>query len=83
MRKRVDRSEMSPMEETQKYYEARGKVHLLKTLIGYPRTSCLEEKDKQKPAFIGDSQLYHKTSLLKTRSKSNDILDKSTIGNYI
>ena len=48
---------VNPFEESESFYANNGKNQKIKTMIGYPRSSNLEEKDKRKPVFVGDSEL--------------------------
>ena len=57
IQQKAARSIPTPFEHTKAFYETEGKTQFTKTLIGYPRMAHLEEKEKRKRAFIGDSEI--------------------------
>jgi len=57
-----------PIALTQQFYEQEGKSSIKKVLIGNPRLGHLEEVEKGKPVFVGDSSINQ----VKSRAKSPD-----------
>jgi hypothetical protein len=59
----MEKSITNPMATTKSYYKENNKQVKEATLIGYPRTAQLEEKDKQKRVFTGESNLVFNEKL--------------------
>jgi len=57
-----------PIVLTQQFYEQEGKSPIKKVLIGNPRLAHLEEVEKGRPVFVGDSSINQ----VKSRAKSQD-----------
>ena len=52
-----------PLEDTKKFYEETGKKPMEKTEISHKRSSQLEEKEKRKRVFTGDSNVIFNENL--------------------
>ena len=65
--KKASRTAVGPTEETLKFYEETNKSFKLKTEIGSPRVAQLEDKEKMKTAFTGESHLIYDKNLEKYR----------------
>lgn len=53
----------APLEDTKKFYEETGKIPKEKTEISQKRSSQLEEKEKRKRVFTGDSNVIFNENL--------------------
>ena len=60
---------------TQQFYQQEGKSTIKKTLIGNPRPSYLEEADRDKPAFLGDSPIGQRKA--RTRNEKSNLSPES------
>ena len=58
---------LSPISKSQIMYQSAGKLIRSKTLVGYPRAAQLEEEEKRKLVFTGDSVLLFDKKLEKYR----------------
>jgi len=65
--KKFARGLVSPIANTQNMYASTGKLLRTKTLVAYPRFAQLEEKEKRKLAFVGESELLFDKKLEKYR----------------
>ena len=67
---------MNPMATTKEYYQSQKKNLREMTLLGYPRTAQLEEKDKMKRVFTGESNTVFNEKLFNNsyRTASEQIL---------
>ena len=77
--KRMGRSILTPMAKTQEMYENSGKLVRSKTLVGYPRLAQLEEKEKRKLVFTGESSLIYDRKLEKYRDLDLEIENREEI----
>jgi len=76
LREKAQRSIVTPFDETKQFYMIHGKIQLPKTLIQNPRTAHLEETEKRKRVFTGDSE--HGLSLLKVKNRSKSYDSKAS-----
>ena len=65
--KKASRSVFAPQDETARYYEESHRPIISKTKIGNLRSSNLEEKDKMKTVFTGESALLYDRKFNKYR----------------
>ena len=66
-----EKKQIDPKKTTKSFYEILDKNHHAKTKIAYPRTSHLEEIDKRKRVFAGDSN-----SIFNDKIHTNSNLSK-------
>jgi len=71
--KKASRSVFAPQDETTKYYEDTHRPIKTKTKIGNMRTSHLEERDKMKTVFTGESFLIFDRKLQKYRGDEEGV----------
>ena len=57
LEQRMKKMLVSPMEETKQFYHEVNKHGKIKTIVSQGRSSQLEEKEKRKRVFTGDSNL--------------------------
>lgn len=63
----MEKSVINPMQTTKTYYKETHKQIKEATQIGYPRTANLEEKDRQKRVFTGESNLVFNEKLFNNQ----------------
>jgi len=69
--KRVS-TDISPHKTAENYYRSVRRPIYQKPQLQFPRTAQLEEKDKRKPVFTGESDLYFDVNLEKYREYGFD-----------
>jgi len=64
---KTPRNVQTPFESTKTFYDQHGKPQRMKTQVSFPRTLLLEDPDKMKMPFTGESHLIHDKNLEKYR----------------
>jgi len=67
METKTPRNVQTPFEQTRTFYDQHGKPQRIKTQVSFPRTLLLEEPEKMKMPFTGESHLIHDKNLEKYR----------------
>lgn len=78
---RLHRTATTPFEKTRSFYGEHSKPEHTKTKIGSPRKLLLEDPDRMKMPFTGDTFLIYDKNLEKYRGyNSPQLLGKETLG---
>lgn len=73
LEKRISRNILSPIDKVQELYKSTGRFVRSKTQVGYPRMEQLEEHEKRKLVFTGESVLLYDRFLEKYRDQEVSI----------
>jgi hypothetical protein len=63
LKQKIVKTAPAPLEETKKFYEEAGKKLQEKTEVSHKRSGQLEEKEKRKRVFTGDSNVIFNENL--------------------
>jgi len=66
LKQKIVKTVPAPLTETKKFYEETGKKLQEKTEVSHKRSSQLEEKEKRKRVFTGDSNVIFNEKIYET-----------------
>ena len=72
LKQKIVKTAPAPFDETKKFYEETGKKLQEKTEISHKRSSQLEEKEKRKRVFTGDSNVIFNEKIYQSNPNISD-----------